>query len=139
MHALFGYLICLLVLTPAFSVDVFFALIGATHRLHDVLGIVRALSRVLQSVTSPFKIGLALIVLLAVFASESHRFTRGLILLVASTVAAAGVLQTALLHLTTGLETSSYSLAGWTVATLAGLAAGTRLLELWPARAVAHV
>src|SRR5688572_32075273 len=98
MHALLGYLICLLVLTPALSVDVFFALIGATNRLHDLLAMVRALSRMLQSVTSPFKIALTLAVLIGVFASDFSRTTRGFILLVASASGAAGVMQAAMIN-----------------------------------------
>ena len=92
MHALLGYFLCLVVLTPAFSVDVFFALIGATTRLHDLLAIVRAVSRMLQSVTSPFKIALTVAVLLAVFASDFPRTTRGFILLIASGAGIAGML-----------------------------------------------
>ena len=92
MHALLGYFLCLVVLTPAFSVDVFFALIGATTRLHDLLAIVRAVSRMLQSVTSPFKIALTVAVLLAVFASDFPRTTRGFILLAASAAGIGGML-----------------------------------------------
>lgn len=136
MHALLGYLICLIVLTPAFSVDVFFALIGATSRLHDVLGVVRALSRVLQSVTSPFKIALALIVLVAAFASDSHRFTRGFILLAATTVGALGILETATVYPFVGSE-QTLALLPWAAVTVLSFAGGARLTAAFPKRAAA--
>ena len=64
----------------ACSTDVFFALLGATSRLHDLLAVFRATSRMLLTVTSPFKIGLTVLVLMAVFAAESGRVTRGIVL-----------------------------------------------------------
>ncbi len=127
MHALLGYLICLLVLTPALSVDVFFALIGATSRLHDLLAMVRALSRMLQSVTSPFKIALTLAVLIGVFASEFSRTTRGSLLLVAGATGLVGMLQGATVHPVIGLE-SLAALGPWAAAALAVLVCGARLI-----------
>ncbi len=136
MHALFGYLICLLVLTPALSVDVFFALIGATNRLHDLLAMVRALSRMLQSVTSPFKIALTLAVLIGVFASDFSRTTRGFILLVASASGAAGVMQVAMIHPVSGIQLAT-DLAPYAIPTLASFAFGARLIATSPGRLTA--
>jgi hypothetical protein len=127
MHALLGYLLCLVVLTPAFSVDVFFALIGATSRLHDLLAIVRAVSRMLQSVTSPFKIALTVAMLLAVFASDFPRTTRGLILLVTSAAGAAGILHAATFTYTTELQLG-LALAPWVIMTALSLPLGSRLV-----------
>jgi hypothetical protein len=127
MHALLGYLICLLVLTPALSVDVFFALIGATNRLHDLLAMVRALSRMLQSVTSPFKIALTLAVLIGVFASDFSRTTRGSLLLVAGATGLVGMLQSAMIHPVIGLEPLA-SLVAWAAAALAALVCGARMM-----------
>ena len=127
MHALLGYLICLLVLTPALSVDVFFALIGATNRLHDLLAMVRALSRMLQSVTSPFKIALTVAVLIGVFASDFSRTTRGSLLLVAGATGLVGMLQGAIVHRVPGFE-SLAALGLWAAAALAVLVCGARLL-----------
>jgi hypothetical protein len=127
MHALLGYLLCLVVLTPAFSVDVFFALIGATSRLHDLLAIVRAVSRMLQSVTSPFKIALTVAVLIGVFASDSPRTTRGFILLVASAAGAAGMLHAATFTYNTELQLG-LALAPWVIMTALSLPIGSRLV-----------
>ena len=127
MHVLLGYSLCLVVLTPALSVDVFFALIGATSRLHDLLALFRAVSRMLQSVTSPFKIALTLVVLLGVFASDFARSTRGIILLAAATAGIAGMLQTAALHPAAG-NGFVLVLGLWTVATLLTFSWGSRLL-----------
>jgi hypothetical protein len=127
MHALLGYLLCLVVLTPAFSVDVFFALIGATSRLHDLLAIVRAVSRMLQSVTSPFKIALTVAVLIGVFASDFPRTTRGLILLVTSAAGAAGILHAATFTYTTELQLG-LALAPWVIMTALSLPLGSRLV-----------
>jgi hypothetical protein len=117
----------LVVVTPALSVDVFFALIGATSRLHDLLALLRAISRMLQSVTSPFKIALMLAILLGAFASDFARSTRGLILIAAGTAGIAGMLQTATVHATTGTGLA-FVLGLWTVATLLTFTWGSRLL-----------
>jgi hypothetical protein len=127
VHVLLGYSLCLVVLTPALSVDVFFALIGATSRLHDLLALLRAVSRMLQSVTSPFKIALTLVVLLGVFASDFARSTRGVILLATGTAGIAGLLQTATLH--SAANTGFALVLGfWTVAALLTFSWGSRLL-----------
>lgn len=116
-----------MVVTPALSVDVFFALIGATSRLHDLLALLRAISRTLQSVTSPFKIALMLVVLLGVFASDFAGSTRGRILLAAGTAGIAGMLQTATVHSAAGTGLA-IALGLWTVATLLTFSWGSRLL-----------
>jgi hypothetical protein len=127
MHALLGYLLCLVVLTPAFSVDVFFALIGATSRLHDLLAIVRAVSRMLQSVTSPFKIALTVAVLIGVFAADSPRTTRGFILLVASAAGIAGMWQAAM-DTPADLFELMTALGPWAVTTMISMVCASRLI-----------
>ena len=137
MHALLGYFLCLVVLTPAFSVDVFFALIGATSRLHDLLGMVRAISRMLQSVTSPFKIALTVAVLIAVFASDFPRTTRGFILLVAGIAGIAGLLQTWHTSAAVGAE-MGLTIGLWLAGTLLTFASGSRLVTAAMSQPVTH-
>lgn len=129
MHVLLGYFLCLVVLTPALSIDVCFALIGATSRQHDLLAMVRTLSRMLLSVTSPFKIALTLLVLAGVFASGFARSTRGFGLLVASGLGAASLLQTLVLSPIAGLGSLVVLLVGTTV-TLTGFSGGLRLIAV---------
>ena len=117
----------MVVVTPALSVDVFFALIGATSRLHDLLALLRSVSRMLQSVTSPFKIALTLVVLLGVFASGFARSTRGLILLAVGIAGIAGTLQTATVHAAAGTGLAMV-LGLWTVATLLTFIGASRLV-----------
>ena len=137
MHALLGYFLCLVVLTPAFSVDVFFALVGATSRLHDLLGMVRAVSRMLQSVTSPFKIALTLAVLIAVFASDFPRTTRGFILLVTGIAGMAGMLQTWHTSAAAGTE-MGLTMGLWVAGTLLTFASGSRLMTVSMSQSVTH-
>lgn len=129
MPVLLGYFLCLVVVTPALSVDVFFALIGTTSRQHDLLAMVRSLSRMLLSVTSPFKIALTLLVLVGAFASDFARSTRGTGLLLASALGVASLLQTFTVSPGAGLGSMVILLTGMT-ATLAGFSGGLRLIAV---------
>ena len=61
---MFGYLLCLAVLTPALSLEVVLSLLGKIPRQHDVLAALSTLLQLLGSVTSPMKVALTLGVLL---------------------------------------------------------------------------
>jgi hypothetical protein len=66
-----GYFLCLAVLTPALSLDVFFRLLGKTSRQHEVLGVFSTLLQLFATVTSPFRIAFTLGVLLLALFIES--------------------------------------------------------------------
>jgi hypothetical protein len=71
MSPLLGYFLCLAVLMPALSLEVFFRLVGRTTRLPEVFAFFRTILQLLVSVTSPVKIALATAVLLFAYAFES--------------------------------------------------------------------
>src|SRR5215217_9787700 len=127
MTTVIGYSFCLAVLMPAFSTDVFFALLGATTRLHDLLAILRATSRMMITVSSPFKIGLTVLVLMAAFAADSGRTTRGVVLLGASILTLFSVLYGGSLNAAAGL-TSTVAMFGAAGAILASINGSARLL-----------
>lgn len=129
MHILLGYFLCLVVVTPALSVDVFFALIGATSRQHDLLAMIRTLSRMLLSVTSPFKIALMLLVLAGMFASDLARSTRGAALLLAGGLGAASLLQSLAFSPQVSLGSLMMLLIGAS-ATLVSFSGGLRLIAV---------
>ena len=112
---------------PAFSTDVFFALLGATSRLHDLLALFRAMSRMLMTVTSPYKIALTLLVLLGVFAMDSERGTRGVVLLGVSVFACGSILP--LLLQGVGIGAAPVFLLAGTPAIAVGCRSGARLLN----------
>ena len=74
MPPLIGYFLCLVVLTPALSLDVFFCLFSKMPRQHDVLALFAALLQLLATVTSPVRIGLTLAMFLFAFAAR-HTLT----------------------------------------------------------------
>jgi hypothetical protein len=75
-----GYFLCLAVLTPALSLDVFFSLLGKTPRQHDVLGVFSTLLQLFATVTSPFRIAFTLAVFLFALVIESNWLQRALAL-----------------------------------------------------------
>ena len=78
-----GYFLCLAVLTPALSLDVFFSLLGKTSRQHEVLSLFSTLLQLFATVTSPFRIAFTLAVLLFVLCVESVLMQRILTLAMA--------------------------------------------------------
>ncbi|MGH7957837.1 MAG: hypothetical protein ACREH8_12640 [Opitutaceae bacterium] len=74
MPPVLGYFLCLAVLTPALSLDVFLGLLGKTPRQHDVLAIFATLLQLLATVTSPVKVAISLgIVFCAIAARRATR------------------------------------------------------------------
>ena len=65
---MFGYILCLAVLTPALSLDVFFSLLNKTPRQHDVLSVFATLLQLLTTVTSPVRVSITLGILFCAFA-----------------------------------------------------------------------
>ena len=126
MHAVLGYLLCLVALLPAFSLNVFFWLIGRTTRQHDFLGLFRSTLQMMVTVSSPYKIALTVFALLLAFASESPRSTRAVALLLISVVGVVGSLQ----MLYSGRGGTGAAIVMWpsTFATLAGVSWGARVL-----------
>ena len=78
-----GYFLCLAVLTPALSLDVFFGLLGKTPRQHDVLALLGTLLQLFATVTSPFRIAFTLAVFLCAFVVESDHLKQGVALIFA--------------------------------------------------------
>jgi hypothetical protein len=70
MLPLLSYFLCLAVLTPALSLDVFFSLFSKAPRQHDLLSIFAMLLQLLATVTSPVKIALTLAVFCLAFAAR---------------------------------------------------------------------
>jgi hypothetical protein len=70
MPSVFGYFLCLVVLTPALSLDVFLTLLGKTPRQHDFLAVFSTLLQLLATVTSPVKIGITLGILFCAYAAR---------------------------------------------------------------------
>ena len=60
MHAVLGYILCLVALTPALSLDVFLGFLNKTPRQHDVLTVLSTLLQLLATVTSPVKVAITL-------------------------------------------------------------------------------
>ena len=127
MTVIIGYFLCLAVIMPAFSLDVFFALLGATTRQHDLLALFRATSQMLATVTSPVKIGLTIIILFGTFAVDSARSTRGMALIVASVVGLVSMLQVFILSRAVGAGAAIIILPS-AAASLVTFSWGTRLL-----------
>ena len=72
-----GYFLCLAVLTPALSLDVFFGVLGKTPRQHDVLAFLSTLLQLFATVTSPFRIAFTLAVFLCASVVESNHLKQG--------------------------------------------------------------
>jgi hypothetical protein len=70
MLPLLSYFLCLAVLTPTLSLDVFFCLLSRVPRQHDLLAIFGTLLQLLATVTSPVKIAFSLGVLCFAFAAR---------------------------------------------------------------------
>jgi len=70
MFPLLSYFLCLMVLTPTLSLDVFFSLLGRAPRQHDLLAVFGTLLQLLATVTSPVKIAFSLSMLLFAFAAR---------------------------------------------------------------------
>ena len=83
MPPMLGYFLCLAVLTPALSLDVFFRLLGKTSRQHEVLGVFSTLLQLFATVTSPFRIAFTLAVFLFALFIESVWLQRTLALVIA--------------------------------------------------------
>jgi hypothetical protein len=66
-----GYFLCLAVLTPALSLDVFFSLLGKTSRQNELLSAFSTLLQLFATVTSPFRIAFTLAVFLFAMFIES--------------------------------------------------------------------
>lgn len=88
MSAIVGYFLCVLALTPALSLGVFFGVIGKSSRQHDLLELFRFAVQMAAGVTSPFKLAMLLAVIVGVFIAGSPCPTRGAIL---SAIGAAAV------------------------------------------------
>ena len=71
-----GYLLCLAVLSPALSLEIFLGVLAKTPRQHDVLALLGTTLQLLVSVTSPVKIALMLCIVLC--ASAVQRATLAL-------------------------------------------------------------
>ena len=71
MPPMLGYFLCLAVLTPALSLDVFFSLLGKTSRQYELLSAFSTLLQLFATVTSPFRIAFTLAVLLLALFIES--------------------------------------------------------------------
>jgi hypothetical protein len=87
-----GYFICLAVLAPALSVDVFFGLLGKTPWQYEILVVLSTLLQLFATVTSPFRIAFTLAVFLCAVAVESRRIEQAfaLVLGAASRIRASG-------------------------------------------------
>ena len=70
MIPLLSYFLCLLVLTPTLSLEVFFSLLSKAPRQHDLLSVFATLLQQFATVTSPVKIALTLGVLCFGFAAR---------------------------------------------------------------------
>ena len=70
MPHVLSYFLCLVVLTPALSLDVFLGLLNKTPRQHDVLAMLSTLLQLLATVTSPVKVALTLALLLCAVAAR---------------------------------------------------------------------
>ena len=68
MLPLLEYFLCLVVLTPTLSLDVFFSLLNKAPRQHDVLAVFATLLQQFATVTSPVKLALTFGVLCFGFA-----------------------------------------------------------------------
>ncbi len=98
MTAVLGYFVCLAILLPALSLDVFFGLLSKTNRQHEVLALIRSVVQILVTVTSPLRLGLTLAVLLCAYALESDWPKRGGALFVVCVVALGSILHVATLN-----------------------------------------
>jgi hypothetical protein len=127
MHSVFGYLLGLVAVLPAFSSGTFFWLLGRTTRQHDWLAIYRATVQMMANVASPVKLALTMAVLLLAFASDSPRPTRGMGLLAASIAGLVIILQIAFVARSAGIGVPLITLPS-TAATLVGFSWGFRLL-----------
>jgi hypothetical protein len=67
MLTLLGYFLCLAVLTPALSLEVFFCVLSKMPRPHDVLAVFSMLLQLLATVTSPVRITLTLTLFLCAY------------------------------------------------------------------------
>ena len=65
-----GYFLCLAVLTPTLSLDVFFNVLSKAPRQHDLLAAFATLLQLLATVTSPVRIALTLAVFCFAFAAR---------------------------------------------------------------------
>ena len=127
MSSIFGYLLCVLALTPALSLAVFFGVIGKSTRQHDLLELFRSAMQMAAGVTSPFKLGMILAVLLGVFIAGSPRPTRGAALFAAGAAGLMGVMQAILIASPNGFG-AAFTLFPWTAVTLTSLSGSWRLL-----------
>lgn len=125
MNAVLGYFLCLAILMPALSLDVFFGLLSKTNRQHEVLALIRSIVQMFVTVTSPFKIALTLAVLLCAYAFESDGLKRGSMCIFVSIAAFAGLLHIAALSrgVDFGAATVLFPSA---LVTIASFAPGTR-------------
>ena len=65
-----SYFLCLVVLMPALSQEVFLGLLGKVPRQHDLLAVFSTLLQLLATVTSPMKIAISLGILGLAYAAR---------------------------------------------------------------------
>jgi hypothetical protein len=127
MSAICGYFLCVLALTPALSLAVFFGVLGKSTRQHDLLELVRFAVQMAAGVTSPFKLGLMLAILLGVFIAGAPRPARGAVLFAVGAAGLMSVMQFVLIASPTGIGASVF-LFPCTAATFVSLSGAWRLI-----------
>jgi hypothetical protein len=128
MTAISGYFLCVLALTPALSLGVFFGVIGRSERQHDLLELFRFAVQMAAGITSPFKLGMLMAIMIGVFLAGAQRSARlGVLLFVVGTAGLTTVMQVVLVAPTSGFDALAALLPSAAVTCLS-LSKGWRLL-----------
>jgi hypothetical protein len=127
MSAILGYFLCVLALTPALSLEVFFGVIGRSTRQHDLLELFRFAVQMAVGVTSPFKLAMVLAVITGVFIAGSSRPARGAILFAIAAAVLLAVMHLSFMFPSLGFR-AAVAFVPSIAATFVSLSGATRLL-----------